>query len=134
MVSKKGHNFCFEMSATVAETRGINIHSAVDPAYAPPFDDSDPLPASAARRSPRVPAPRIVDNMVDLDHVAPEAFSATLNPAEFPEMTALAQTHKALKAARARLCAAKNTAARAERDFKAASRAVARLMARSWRR
>ena len=106
----------------------INIHSGTDPDYTPTDHEhsDDGAEQAPGRSSSRAPAPRCQPGMVNLDYVAPGAFTARLGPEPYPALTRLIRARRDLERAKAGVCAAKDTAARAERELDAAKSALIR--------
>lgn len=106
----------------------IHIHSEADPDF-DPIDSghSDDGAEQAPRRtSSRPRAPRRQPGMVSTDRVAPAAFTARIGAEPYPALARLIRARRDLERAKASVRAAKDTAARAERELDAAKSAVFR--------
>lgn len=103
-----------------------HIHSDVDPDFTPADSEGDGAEQAAVRSSSRARAPRRQPGMVNPDYVAPEAFTARLGSEPYPALTRVIRAQRDLARAKAGVCAAKDTAARAERELDAAKSALIR--------
>ncbi len=113
---------------TDTATHIIHIHSEADPDFDPTDSGhSDDGAEQAPRRSSsRVRAQRRQPGMVSTDYVAPEAFTARLGPEPYPALTRVIRARRDLERTKAGVRAAKDTAARAERELDAAKSALIR--------
>ena len=103
-----------------------HIHSDVDPDFTPADSEGDGAEQAPRRSSSRARAQRRQPGMVDPDCVAPGAFTARIGPEPYPALARLIRARRDLERAKAGVCAAKDTAARAERELDAAKSAVIR--------
>ena len=110
---------------TMTDT-ATHIHSKDDPDFSPADSEGDGAEQAAPRSSSRARARRCQPDMVNLDYVAPGAFTARLGPKPYPALTRLIRARRDLERAKAGVRAAKDTAARAERELDAAKSALIR--------
>ena len=110
---------------TMSDTE-THIHSKYDTAFGPADSEGDGAEQAPRRSSSRARAQRRQPGMVNPDYVAPEAFTARLGPKPYPALTRVIRAQRDLARAKAGVCAAKDTAARAERELDAAKSALIR--------